>query len=86
MSILLCRKLGCRSSKFANVYDPFLLQLSARNNQVTHLHAASFLFTNAAKLTLRIVWSLPRITLAELVYQAFEFQQIRHAEERTTLA
>jgi len=37
-------------------------------------------------LTLRIVWLLSRITLAELIYQAFEFQQIRHAEERTILA
>jgi hypothetical protein len=37
-------------------------------------------------LTLRIVWLLPRITLAELIYQAFEFQQIRHAENRTVLA
>jgi len=36
-------------------------------------------------LILRIIW-LPRITLAELIYQAFEFQQIRHAEERTILA
>jgi hypothetical protein len=37
-------------------------------------------------LTLRIVWLLSRNTLAELIYQAFEFQQIRHAEERTILA
>jgi len=37
-------------------------------------------------LTLRIIWLLPRITLAELIYQAFEFQQIGHAEERTILA
>ena len=35
-------------------------------------------------LTHRLV--LSRITLAELIYQAFEFQQIRHAEERTILA
>jgi hypothetical protein len=45
-----------------------------------------FSFTSAAKLTLRILWPLVRITLAELNYQAFEFQQIRHAEERTVLA
>jgi hypothetical protein len=45
-----------------------------------------FSLTIAAKLTLRIVWLLSRITLAELIYQAFEFQQIRHAEERTILA
>jgi hypothetical protein len=37
-------------------------------------------------LTLRIVWLLPQIRLPELIYQAFEFQQIRHAEERTILA
>ena len=37
-------------------------------------------------MTLRIVWLLSRITLAELIYQTFEFQQIRHAEERTILA
>jgi hypothetical protein len=37
-------------------------------------------------LTLRIVWLLSRNTLAELIYQAFEFHQIRHAEERTILA
>jgi len=30
-------------------------------------------FTEAAKLPLRIVWLLPRITVADLIYQAFEF-------------
>jgi hypothetical protein len=40
----------------------------------------------AAKLTLRIVWPLTRITLAELIYQVFEFQQVCHMEERTVLA
>ena len=69
-----------------NMDDPFLLQLLAFRNQVNAFTCGVFSFTNAAKLTLRIVWSLPRITLAELVYQAFEFQQIRHAEERTILA
>jgi hypothetical protein len=43
-------------------------------------------FTQAAKLTLRIVWPLARVTIAELIYQAFEFQQICHAEKRTILA
>jgi hypothetical protein len=33
-----------------------------------------------------MLWLLARIRLAELIYQAFEFQQIRHAEERTILA
>jgi hypothetical protein len=37
-------------------------------------------------LTLRIVWPPTRITLAELIYQAFEFQQICPAEKRTILA
>jgi hypothetical protein len=69
-----------------NMHNPLLLQLLTRRNPITASTCGVFSFTNAAKLTLRIVWSLPRITLAELVYQAFEFQQIRHAEERTILA
>jgi len=37
-------------------------------------------------LALRIAWPLTRLTLADLIYEAFEFQQVRHAEERTILA
>ena len=37
-------------------------------------------------MTLRIIWLFPRIPISELIYQAFEFQQIGHAEERTITA
>ena len=37
-------------------------------------------------MTLRIMWLLPRMTVAELIYQAFELQHLRHAKERTILA
>ena len=37
-------------------------------------------------MPLHIIWPLTRLTLAELIYQAFEFQQICYAEERTVLA
>jgi len=69
-----------------NMHNPSLLLKLAQINQTTASTCGVFLFTRAAKLTLRIVWLLPRITLAELIYQAFEFQQIRHPEERTILA
>jgi len=69
-----------------NVHDPLLLLLLARSDQIAASACGVFSLTVAAKLTLRIIWLLPRITLAELIYQAFEFQQIRHAEERTILA
>ena len=69
-----------------NKHNPSLLLKLAQINQTTASTCGVFLFTRAAKLTLRIVWPLPRITLADLIYQAFEFQQIRHAEERTILA
>src|SRR5580704_32727 len=55
-------------------------------NQVRASTCGVFSFTTAAKLTLRIVWPLTRITLAELIYQAFEFQQICPAEKRTIRA
>src|SRR5215472_1572701 len=44
-----------------------------------------FIYTRG-EIGLTHLWLLSRITLAELIYQAFEFQQIRHAEERTILA
>jgi hypothetical protein len=69
-----------------NVHDPSLLLQLTRANQIPTSTCGVFSFTIAAKLTLRIVWLLPPITLAELIYQAFEFQQIRHAEKRTILA
>lgn len=73
--------------QISNVSTPILLQKLARNNNQTAAFASGvFSFTDAAKLTLRIVWPLTRITRAELIYQAFEFQQICHAEERTILA
>jgi hypothetical protein len=68
------------------MYDPSLLLYLARNNQIATFTCGVFSLTTAAKLTLRIVWLLPQIRLPELIYQAFEVQQIRHAEERTILA
>jgi hypothetical protein len=68
------------------MHNPSLLLFLARNNRFAVSTCGVVSFTTAAKLTLRIIWLLPRITLAELIYQAFEFQQIRHAEERTILA
>ena len=44
------------------------------------------LFYSSGEIDLTHSRLLSRITLAELIYQAFEFQQIRHAEERTILA
>jgi hypothetical protein len=70
----------------SNRYDPFLLLQLERCNQIAESTGGVISLTYAATLTLRIVWPLSRITLAELIYQAFEFQQIRHAEERTILA
>lgn len=72
--------------RIRNTHNPSLLLYLERNNQSAASACGVFSFTQAAKLTLRIVWLLPRITLVELIYQAFEFQQIRHAEERTILA
>ncbi|MGC2517571.1 MAG: hypothetical protein WA373_00475 [Burkholderiales bacterium] len=69
-----------------NMYDPLLLLKLALSNQLAAFARGVFSFTVAAKLTLRIIWLLPRITLAELICQAFEFQQIRHTEKRTILA
>ena len=45
-----------------------------------------FSFTLAAEFTLPTFCLLHRITSAKLIYQPYEFQQIRHAEERTPLA
>jgi hypothetical protein len=42
--------------------------------------------TLAAEFTLHTFCRLHRITSAKLLYQPGEFQQIRHAEERTPLA
>ena len=69
-----------------SMHDPSLLLYLAHNSQIDAFTCGVFSFTIAAKLILRIVWLIPRITLAKLIYQAFEFQQIRHAEERTILA
>jgi len=44
-----------------------------------------FSFTLAAEFTLPTFCLLHRITSAKLIYQPYEFQQIRHAEERTLL-
>jgi hypothetical protein len=56
-----------------NVPNPALLLYLARRNQIAAFTCGVFCFTVAAKLALRIVWLLPRITLAELIYQPFEF-------------
>lgn len=69
-----------------NKQVPLLLLEQAQNNQATESICGVFLFTFAAKLPLRIIWPPQRITLAELIHQTFEFQQICHAEERTILA
>jgi len=45
-----------------------------------------FSLTLAAEFTLHTLCLLHRITSAQLIYQPCEFQQIRHAEERTPLA
>jgi hypothetical protein len=60
--------------QISNVHNPVLLQKLARSNQIAAFTCGVFCFTLAAKLALRIVWLLPRITLAELIYQPFEFQ------------
>ena len=39
-----------------------------------------FLFTHAAQFPLHGIFSLPQIPFDEPVYQAREFQQVRHAE------
>jgi hypothetical protein len=45
-----------------------------------------FSLTLAAEFPLHAICRLHRITSAKLLYQPGEFQQIRHAEERTPLA
>ena len=45
-----------------------------------------FSLTLAAEFTLHTICLLQRITSAQLIYQPCEFQQIRHAEERTLRA
>ena len=72
--------------QFCSMNNPLLLQKLKRNSH----HAVSICgvleVTTAAKSALRMVWPPTRITLAELIYQAFEFQQICPAERRTILA
>jgi hypothetical protein len=60
--------------QISNVYIPALLLKLARSNQIAAFMCGVFCFTVAAKLALRIVWLLPRITLAELIHQPFKFQ------------
>src|SRR6476661_2783973 len=72
--------------QISNLYHRSILPTLARNNQLAAAIRGVFSFTVAAKLTLRIIWLLSRITLAELIYQAFQFQQVHHAEGRTILA
>jgi hypothetical protein len=45
-----------------------------------------FSLTSAAEFPLHLIGLLPRITFAQLLDQPGEFQQIRHAEERTLRA
>jgi hypothetical protein len=45
-----------------------------------------FSLTDAAEFTLRVWGVVQRIASAELIYESCQFQQIRHAEERTILS
>jgi hypothetical protein len=53
---------------------------------VPYVACGVFSLTLAAEFPLHTVCRLHRIASAQLLYQPGEFQQIRHAEERTLLA
>ena len=69
-----------------NIHRPSLLRKLGISSHVAAFIMRRIFIYKCGEIGLTHLWLLSRITLAELIYQAFEFQQIRHAEERTILA